>query len=192
MTMHVDPYETKVLKEEVHARLVQNLDVYARDAGIQRRWVWTPLAETCGDAEIDYVRKYPTHKAEGAVQGLLYVSASPGVSPKVDERMAAVAGAFVRNFIRARVMTLASVLETLGSDKSVEATVLLIPNFCLSKAEGGDLPTWKAAMVYDLLLQRSNANLHTVLYASSVGEATKTYGTACGRLLDSHFLKVAI
>ncbi len=71
--MYANAFKSGVLKEEVHGRLVQNLDAYARDAGIQPRWVWTPLAATCGQVEVNYVRQYPTHRAEGLVSGLLYL-----------------------------------------------------------------------------------------------------------------------
>lgn len=190
--MYTDPYASGVLKKEVHERLVMNIDHYARDAGIQPHWVWTPLAETCTEQELDYVRQYPKHRREGLVAGLVYLPALPTALPDVDKHMAAVAGAFTRNFIRARVMTLRTVLERLEDGDSVEARVLLIPNFCLSKADGGDLPSWKAAMVYDLLVQRRAANLHTILYASSLLEAGKTYGSACLRLLDQNYLKATI
>jgi hypothetical protein len=190
--MYANAFKSGVLKEEVHGRLVQNLDAYARDAGIQPRWVWTPLAATCGQVEVNYVRQYPTHRAEGLVSGLLYLRDASAEFPNVDERMSAIAGAFTRNFIRARVMTLSMVLDHISDGEPVGATILLIPNFCLSKVEGGDLPAWKAATVYDLLLKRRAENLHTILYASSMGDVIKFYGTACSHMLDSHFLKVMI
>ena len=109
--MYANAFKSGCLKEEVHGRLVQNLDAYARDAGIQPRWVWTPLAATCGQVEVNYVRQYPTHRAEGLVSGLLYLRDASAEFPNVDERMSAIAGAFTRNFIRARVMTLSMVLD---------------------------------------------------------------------------------
>jgi hypothetical protein len=138
------------------------------------------------------VRQYPTHRAEGLVSGLLYLRDASAEFPNVDERMSAIAGAFTRNFIRARVMTLSMVLDHISDGEPIGATILLIPNFCLSKVEGGDLPAWKAATVYDLLLKRRAENLHTILYASSMGDVIKFYGTACSHMLDSHFLKVMI
>ena len=64
-----DPYETKVLKRDVHDRLVQNLTSYAEDAGIQKHWVWTPLADHVSAVEFDYVKTYPTNPFRGDGEG---------------------------------------------------------------------------------------------------------------------------
>jgi hypothetical protein len=111
MLTEVDPYATGVLDKEVHDRLVADLGTYTRDAGIQPQWVWTKLSKTCGPTEMDYVRKFRFHQDAGAVHGLCYVRES-GSDADVEEHMSAIAGAFLRNFIRARVMTVHRVLST--------------------------------------------------------------------------------
>ena len=190
--MYAEAFKTGVLKEEAHSRLVLNLTQYAKDAGIEPYWVWTPLADVCGEDEAEYLRRYYIHKEEHVISGLLYMRSALGDFPDADKHMAALAGGFVRNFIRARMMTLSTVLGLLEDGEDVTATVLLIPNFAMSKDEGGELPSWKSRLIYDLLLQRATKGQHTVLYASTLADVSRTYGTACARLLNSRFRKVLI
>jgi hypothetical protein len=191
MLTEVDPYATGVLDKEVHDRLVADLGTYTRDAGIQPQWVWTKLSKTCGPTEMDYVRKFRFHQDAGAVHGLCYVRES-GSDADVEEHMSAIAGAFLRNFIRARVMTVHRVLEHLDNNDPIEATVLLVPNFFLSKKEGGDLSKWHVTTLYDMLSERALAGKQTVIYASSIPELKAEYGTAFGRMVDARYLKVEV
>lgn len=95
---HVDPFKSGVLDKERHSQLIADVDNYARDAGIQSQWVWTPLATACGPDEIEYARRFKRYVGDTTVAGLcLTGKASEGVEMK----MAALAGCFVRNFIRA-------------------------------------------------------------------------------------------
>jgi hypothetical protein len=187
---HLDPYKTKVLVKEHHDRLVADLDSYSKDAGIQPYWVWTPLADTCGPEEIDYVRKFNLLRAEGEVQGLCLVRKTSKADP--EKRMAALAGAFVRNFVRARVMSLGTVLDAVVKGDPPDATVLLIPNFFLSKDEGGTLSSWQVTSLYDLLVRRGQAGLHTVIFASGLNALGKDYGMAFNRLVEAHFVQADI
>ena len=127
-----DPYASGVLNPDEHDRLVANIAAYAKDAGIAPRWIWTKMSEVCGPAELDYARKFPHHRIEGKVQGLVYFRKTPDADPET--HMAALAGCLLRNFCRARVMQLGTVLDHLADGGSVAATCLLVPNFALSKA----------------------------------------------------------
>ena len=184
-----DPFATGVLQKDVHDRLVAGLDGYARDAGIPKPWIWTPLADTCGPEEISWVRRFPHHAGEG-VQGLIYTHISGQGDPET--RMAAIAGALVRNFVRARVMTLGTVLDMLAEREAPVATCLLIPNFCMAPDEGGGVSKWQVGPLYDLLVARGLEGKQTVLYASSLNDAAKLYGSAMGRLLSTKYVNVKI
>ncbi len=188
--MAFDHFASGVLSPDHHDRLVANIDHYAKDAGIQPKWISTSLADTCGPEEVDYIRNFHFHRTGGKVQGLCYLRATPEADPET--RMAAMAGALVRNFIRARVMTLGTVLDRIAKGGSVDATVLLVPNFCLSKDEGGSIATWQSHAMYDLLIQRANDGLQTVLYATSIVDLKAVCGLAPGRMIESHFLKIEI
>ena len=184
--MNADPYASGVLQEAHHARLVANLDGFARDAGIQPFWIWTPLAKTVGETEIEYISDFRRHRVEGLVQGLCYVRETAKAEP--EKHMAALAGALVRNFIRARMMTLGSVLDTLSKHEEIEATCLLIPNFHLSKDEGGNIASWQVQHLHDLLVQRGQSGLQTVVYTSDMTVLRKDYGLAIGRLIENNYI----
>jgi hypothetical protein len=185
-----DPYASGVLTPEHHERLVADLPAFARDAGIQPRWISMPLADTCGPAEVEYARKFRHHLADGEVQGLCYVRTSKDVD--VAPRMAALAGALVRNFVRARVMTVGTVLDAMAHGEPPEATCLLIPNFFLPKSAGGTIASWQVSALFDLLSQRGAAGVQTVIYAANVAALNKEYGTAFGALVRNSFQVVEL
>jgi hypothetical protein len=187
--MLTDPYATGVLDKEIHGRLVQNLEHYAKDAGIMPFWVWTKLSDTCGPDELDYARQFNIHRAKGLTQGLCYLRATTKADPV--DHMFALAGALVRNFIRARVMTLSKVIEHINGG-GVDATALLIPNFCLSKQEGGNIHQWQAQVMNDLLMQRAQEGNQTILYATSLDDIKNAYGLVTQQLVKTRFLKIEI
>jgi hypothetical protein len=128
--------------------------------------------------------------AAGEVHGLCYVKKSK--APDVEDRMFALAGAMVRNFVRGRVMTVGTVLDRIASGNTPDASALLIPNFFLSKAQGGGISSWHIASLYDLLVQRAATGNQTIIYASSLTDLANEYGASFGNLVQAHFIKVDI
>ena len=122
--MAANPYASGVLDPEKHDRLVAGIDGYARDANIPPRWIWSKMGGVCGPLELDYVRRFPHHRVEGKVQGLVCYRKTDDADPET--RMAAMAGALVRNFCRARVMTVGVLLDHLAKDGHVAAAALLV------------------------------------------------------------------
>ena len=176
--MKFDPYASGVLDKEVHARLVADIDRYARDANIQKRWVYTPLAETCGADEIDWVRRFKFHTSEGSA-GLCYVGKTPAFN--METRMAAIAGALTRNFIFARLMTLNEFLMESANDGDIpDMSCLLVPNFFVEKGQ----PSWRTAALLDVLIARHTAGLQTVLYVADLIAMGKDYGNALPRHIE--------
>ncbi len=188
--MRFDPYASGILNREEHERLVANIVEYAKDAGIQPRWIWTAVADTCSETEIEYLRAFRRIKIAGTVQGLCYFRKTKDADPET--RMFAIAGCLVRNFCRARVMTLGVLLDHIAKDGDVPATCLLVPNFALSKGEGGHLAPWQSQAIYDLLVQRASDRVQTILYATSAAAISDMYGLAARRTIETHFLKVEI
>ena len=181
-----DPYASGVLNPDEHDRLVANIAAYAKDAGIAPRWIWTKMSEVCGPAELEYARKFPHHRVEGKVQGFVYYRKTKAADPEA--HMAALAGALVRNFCRARVMQLGTVLDHLADGGQVAATCLLVPNFAFSN----HLAPWQSQAICELLAQRGNEGLQTVVYATSADAISEMYGLAARRTIESHFIRVDI
>ncbi len=185
----MDPYASGILKREVHARLVADLDNIARDAAIQPKWIWTPLEQTVSPAEVEWVKRFRYHPHEGRA-GLCLTGKSP---EGVEDRMCAIAGALVRNFIRARVYTVGQLIELLADgEPAPTSTCLLIPNFFLGKALGASLVDWKVTLLFDALLDRHLRGLQTVLYASDLKAMAVEYGAAIAQHVKSNYQLTSI
>jgi hypothetical protein len=184
----VNPWATGVLHEEVHDRLVQDIQKYATDAAIQAKWIWTPLAEVCGPAEVDYAKRFRKH-AEDDVYGLVYYGKPKAGVKDVDTRMSALAGCFTRNFIGSRVITTSQLLT---NDKAQQITALLIPNFFLGSNEGGSMWEKQVKELFDILTARRTAGLQTIVYVSDLAQLEKEFGPPFRRLFENHYIKIKI
>ncbi len=187
--MTFDPFAGGALVKGDHDTLVANLAGYAADACIHPSRICTPLANQCSPPEVEYIRQFNRHRAEGVIHGLCYVGASVVES---DEHMSALAGALVRNFIRARVLTVGTVLDLLTAGNDPSVTCLLIPNFFVSKMNGGGVAPWQIPALLDLLLARQRDGLQTIIYASELTQLDKEYGLAFGRLVGNNFKIVTL
>lgn len=183
-------YASGVLKPEYHERLVANLENFAQDAGIQPHWIWTALPKQFSAAEIDYVRRFRQHSLDGKVSGLCYVGKAQAFA--IEQHMAALAGCFVRNFIRARVMTLGNVIEDAAATRLPDYSAILIPNFFLKSADVGTVAKWQLQTIHDVLLERQFGARQTILYVSDMNLLAKEYGSAFQRLIEEHYLQVAV
>lgn len=183
--MKIDPYAHGVLKPEAHDRLVADIENISRDASIQPKWIWTPLAETVSAKEVEWVRRFRYHREEGSSGLCLMGTDADG---GVEDRMAAIAGALVRNFIRARVSTVGQLVERLSSGEPVPtSTCLLLPNFFIGKAMGAVLADWKTALLFDAILERHLSGLQTVVYVSSMKSLRSEYGAAFEQHIQSNY-----
>lgn len=168
-------YESGVLKPDVHHRLVADMDRVAQEAGIQKQWLWTRLSETLSPAEIVWWRRFHFHAAQGKA-GLIYHGR--GYKPKVETRCFALAGALVRNFVHARVMTATQVLDAARAGSSPRHTCLLITNFFSERQVTAEQAHWRAGVLHDLLLARQALGLQTVIHVTHMPTLEKEYGAS--------------
>lgn len=186
--MVIDPYATGVLTEEVHNRLVANIENIAAGAMIQPKWIWTPLAQTVTPPIINWVKRYAHYHAEG-VSGLVITG------PKYDvaaTTISAITGALLRNFIDAQVITTQQLYDRLKHGNAPDPTCLLIPNFYAGKAHGVKLAHWEIASLQDLILDRHMRGRMTVIYVTDVNSMGEEYGTAVRQLVDAHYISIGI
>jgi hypothetical protein len=178
-----DPYESGVLDRTEHDRMVADIAKIARDANLRPEWIWARIEQHCTAGEIEWVRRFPFHKSEGRA-GLCLVGKHP--APAIEDRMSALAGTLVRNFVRARLMTVHQVIEAVDDGQPPEMSCLLVPNFFLGKIEGA-LPAWRLALLLDGLLNRKLRGLQTVLYVTDLVTLGKEYGMALRQHLEAHY-----
>lgn len=185
--MFADPYASQVLNPTIHARLVADIETYAQDARIQPAAIWTPLSAVCGKSEIDYVRRFKFHKSED-VFGLAYIGNA--LEADIDGRMHAIAGALVRNFVRARVMVMSQLFDALDDEGIPEMSALLLPNFH-SRASVTKSP-WKLANILDVLMFRRALGVQTIIYAPDLDQVGLDYGSGVRRLITQHYTQVKV
>ena len=162
---------------EVHEQLLADIEGFTRTAGIPERFVWTSIHKYCEEDEIKYIRDLQRSLVErdGECIGLVYLGGVEGAS--VNDRMMAIAGICLRNYINAKVMTVQDVLQAM-KDGSMpgNVSVLLIPNFFMAASDGGHIAKWQISELIGMLYKRQQEGRHTVLYVSDLDSLEMEYG----------------
>jgi len=187
--MSFDPYASGALKKKIHDRLVADLENFAKDAGIVPSWIAAPLPKTITQIERDYLREFKSQSSKG-ISGLCLISRNEHGQNEI--HTSALAGCLVRNFIRARVMTLGAILDLLAKHEIPELSAILIPNFFIPAADGGTIASWQINALYDFLIYRHTRGLQTIFCISDRNTLSKEYGDAFIRLIDTHYLQTKI
>jgi hypothetical protein len=186
LTANAKYYAHKILIPEHHQRLVQNLASVAQTAHIPPQYIYRySMADHCTQAELDWVRTLHSHEDEDCA-GLIY----EGKQPKLDQRMMTMAGAFIRNYIDARVYPVQDIVQMLKRGKKPEGTIILVPNFFLTKENGGHVATWEVSALLGWLYDRYGSSQQTVLYVQSLTAVEQEYGTSFKDHIDEHFQKL--
>lgn len=185
-------FQSGVLSKDHHSRLVADLENFAKDAFIQPHHIWTKLSvEEVGEASVNYVRRFKFQTQE-KISGLALVGKAPKIGP--EDRMAAMTGALVRNFVRARVLTANQVIEVAESGRLNDFACIMIPNFHTGALSSGkdQQAAWRVGILLDVFFSRHALGLQTVVYASNMTEVAHEYGPAMKRHIENHFTVVNI
>jgi hypothetical protein len=173
---------TDVLDQKCHARLIANRKKVCYDAGIQDKHLRESMIEYCNSEQVDWVRNFETYEAAG-IPGLVI-----NYTEKPETVCQAIAGALLRNFIDARVMSLHSVLDACKEEADLLAPhVLLIPNLYL-QAPAATLQPWRIEVLHDLLLDRKLHSRMNVLYVESMEGLKSAYGQPFANHLSDYKL----
>lgn len=151
-----------VLDRRIHEQMILRLEAVAERAGVPVEAICRPLARYAGRQEAEWCRQVIRRRNGTLPPGLAYV----GAWRDVDRRMEGLAGALVRNFVDARVMTASQVL-----DGEPDCLVLLVPHL----SAGTDL---KAALLADALVGRFHAGRATVLHVQSLDQVGARFGAS--------------
>jgi len=181
MNVPDEVFSIGILNREYHERLLADLPGYAAKAGIPQAFIWSKLSDYCSDKDMEWVRRM----REGTDYGLIYEGDSFEVP--VADKMMAITGACLRNFIDARMMPVQEVVERLKSGTMLSPTLVLIPNFCMGINDGASIAPWQAASLLGWLYSRVARNLKTVLYVGDMKSLEKAYGSAMYKHLKVHY-----
>src|SRR5574337_715786 len=134
---------------------------------------------------MEWLKHYPEHAKSG--MGLL-VTGAQSIAPST--KCFAIAGALLRNFVDARVITRDTLLKALEAERELSPTVLLMPNLFTVTA-GKSLPDWRVQLLYDALLARRAAGKPTVAYVEDLHALTEVYGTVFAQHLHDDYVQVS-
>lgn len=177
-------YNDHILDEDVHSRLVADIDRVAAVANIPTNVILRSMKGICTPAEIQWVKGIRTREEDDKAN-LAYVGEKS--STPIESRMMAMTGACLRNFIDARVMTCQEVITKMGENRMPEPTVLLIPNFFISKSQGGHISSWHISSLLGLLITRLAKKKVTVLYIDDLKMLELEYGKPFAQHVKSYY-----
>lgn len=183
-------YESGLMDHTYHERLVADIKVVIQQAGIPEPYVWTSMRKHCGEHEVAYVHAIKEHaEQDNPVFGMVYLG-NVKDSP-INDRMMSIAGACLRNYINAKVMTVQEVLLAMKEQNMPSPTVLLIPNFFLSRSDGGRIAEWEVSSLIGLLYKRQQESKQTVLYVGDWDGMKAEYGQVfADHLGGNKFVKI--
>ena len=141
-----------VLDPVRHSVLIRNIDEVCRTAHIPQWVLPHSMSPDCGAGEVEHVRKFRRVAKEDGLAGLVYVGKA---CASAHTRMLLIAGALIRNYVDARVLT---VHEYLILDAVPEA--VLVPDFFDGATS---LPEWRRQELSSRLLDRYSRGLQTFL-----------------------------
>lgn len=179
-------YEAGCLKPEDHRALVDNFYGYAAAAGLggaNCQYIWKPL-QAPNAVEVTAFKNFSQLSAKGQ-RGLLYCGNSLS---NATDRLMAVTGCMVRNYVDARFTTIEKALHVYAEEKEIHGRVLCIANFFMN---GGSLG-WKKNILYDFLLQLAGEDKLLFAFVQDFDVMAKEYGPAVTDYLSTRFLKTSL
>lgn len=174
---------TSILDPVHHERLIADMEHVCKTANVLPLYVKQSMVGVSQPAEIEWVRQFREHSQNG--QGLVLTGS---LSPET--RMMSIAGALLRNFVDARVISLTTMLEMRDNGVLPDCRVMLVPNLFLRSA-GKALPAWKVHIVYDILLARMTSSKPTVVYVEDMNALAAEYGRVFADHLTQHYITVS-
>jgi hypothetical protein len=132
-----------VLKDGEHDRLWARREEFVADANLQPHWLYTGTAGVLGDVEMAYLRRFVTERDKLTEEGLLgFCYLGYDFQPPVMTRMSGMTGVLLRNFVRARIVPMGTLLDDLEKGERHDISVVLIPDFYSTTSKH---PAWNAA-----------------------------------------------
>lgn len=172
-----------ILDPQQHERLIQDMAHVCKTANVLPTYVHKSMYGICSEDEISWVQNFRTHQSQGTGLALVGVD-------NPEARIMSIAGALIRNYVDARVLSVASVLSLRDANSLPDCTVLLIPNLFM-RSKGTGLPSWKIQIIYDLMLSRLTSNKPTVVYVEDMDALASEYGRLFADHLNLHYKTVA-
>jgi len=184
MSVYADYYATGILKYKKHWRMVQNIEMYAEQAGIPEYFIYNTSEGVLLSKDVKYLEGFGVHQSKGISGAVI-----EGKHNFID-RMYSMVGVLTRNFVDARFITLQDLIKEIKSGASPKSKLICIPNFALDKSEGGNVATWEMSNVLSWVLKSHSQGRQVVLYVETLDYINQQYGGVLRTHIDNHFLEL--
>lgn len=173
-------YASGVLDPDAHHRIVADIDKIARAANIPTRAIHTGIGE-CRPLVARYLERF-ADLVQTDLAGLVLVGAFDSIT--IEKEISLIAGAFVRNFIGARVITMQNLLRDCEEGEDPQERVILIPDFYIDDVK---IPSWKLANIRSCFIDRMYADQQTILGVQNFEHMRRDYGATFTDFIIEHF-----
>ena len=165
LTKTSDPWASGVLKPEHHDRLVANIDQIAYRSGLgmaNKHLIWTKA--DLKNLEMGWcqaaIEAFQTGEAwQKPHIGICYTQSQH----EAQRTMMAMAGLLVRNFVDARVMSRLDIVAERKATGTVDASVILVPDFAVPEYVE-TMPAWERSAMMEFVHSRIRDGLPTCLF----------------------------
>ncbi len=185
MGIYGDYYATGILNYKKHWRMVQNIGMYAEQAGIPEYFIYNTSEGILLPKDINYLEKFGVHSEKGISGAVM-----PTAETNFIDRMYSMVGVLTRNFIEARFITLQDLIKEIKAGNPPKSKLICIPNFALDKSEGGNVATWEMSNVLSWVLNSHSQGRQLVVYVESYDYIRQQYGGVLWTHIDNHFLEL--
>lgn len=184
MLVYGEYYAAGILNYQKHWRMVQNIGMYAEQAGIPEYFIYNTSEGILLPKDVKYLEEFSSQFING-ISGALF----EGKENFID-RMYCMVGVLTRNFIDARFITLQDLIKEIKAGNPPKNKLICIPNFALDKSEGGNVATWEMSNVLSWMLNSNSQGRQVVVYVETLDYINQQYGGVLRTHIDNHFLEL--
>ena len=183
--------KTGVLSPAVHSPIILNRHHFGNLAGLgtseeELEVIWQSLPEDVTERELDYIKSI---KRRDSMDRFIIVYL--GDEYRVEKRMRQMVGAFIRNSIDARIMSLRSMVKLADDDYQADPRVLFIRDFGSIDQEE-ELNRTQLFLARQYLAERLRSRKPTVLFTPSAQAMNDSAGERLVKLITPAHLGVRL
>ncbi len=175
------------LTPDKHGPLVAEIDKFAAVAGLggaNKRYIWEPLEKyNLSDMEVTVLKGLKQLSSLGK-GGVIYVGQKPAA---IADRLMALTGCMVRNYVDARFTPLEHLITEYKEQRCIAAEVACVPNL---HTEATCLQAWQKSLLSDLLLHHMSEGKLIFGYVQNPTKMQADYPAAIHDLLKSRFYTI--
>lgn len=179
-------YDTNILNYQDHWRIVQNIAMYAEQAGVPEYFIYHSALDVLGKKEQKYLADF-TKLTDIGISGGYYEGW--GSNTNCIDKMYSMIGVMLRNYKDAKFITLQDLIFAIKNNNEPKSRLVCIPNFALSKEEGGNVASWELSHVLSWILNHHSRGKQVVIYVEELDFIDQQYGGVLRTHIDNHFRK---